>query len=227
MSEVIRVIIADDHPLIRKGIQIVLSATSDIQVVGEAQNGSEVMEKVAQIQADLLLLDVHMPGMETIEIVQRVQAQVPTLPILILSTHDDSAIVQSLVNAGVAGCLLKDESESTWVTMIRKSHQERASIQENLPKAQALSMAKANILTEREKAVLTAIAQGATNNEIARRFNLTDQTIRTYTSRIYEKLDIASRAEAIVWVLKHGLLPHPQESRPAPYSDDGLIGFIR
>lgn len=231
MSEVIRVIIADDHPLIRKGIQLVLSETSDIRVVGEARNGIEAIAQVEAGQADLLLLDLSMPETSALEVIEALKTGAPALKIIIVSAYDDALIVRSLIHAGIAGYLLKEEAEDALVHAIREVHQGATwfspTIQATLSETQSLASPKVNTLTEREKDVLHAIARGATNHEIARHFQLTDQTVRNYTSRIYEKLDIDSRAEAIVWVLKNGLPPRspmpPSPLRP----DEGIIGFVR
>jgi len=231
MSATIRVIVADDHPLIRKGIHLVLSETTDIQVVGEARNGAEAIEKVRYTQADMILLDVSMPGISALEVVETLQAIAPTLKIVMVSAHDDTKVVHALINAGVVGYLLKDEAEASLVSIIRMVHDGATgfspSIQETLLEPVTLPASKANTLTEREKDVLQAIAQGATNNEIARQFQLNDQTIRNYTSRIYDKLDIASRSEAIIWVLKNGLPHRPNNTLYPPRPDETIIGFIR
>lgn len=211
MSENIRVIVADDHPLIRKGIALVLADTSDIQVVAEAQNGAEAIEKATHIKADILLLDVNMPGIKAIEVVQKLQQLVPALKVIIVSAHDDDKLVHAFVHAGVGGYLLKDDTEASLVNIIRTVHGGEMgfsqSIHEVLEAQAQVQRSKQEMLTAREWQVLQAVAQGSTNNEIALQFNLRAQTVRNYTSRIYEKLGITSRAEALVWVFENGLIP--------------------
>jgi DNA-binding NarL/FixJ family response regulator len=226
MSETIRVIIADDHPLIRQGIRLVLSEASDIQVVGEARNGAEAIEIARHTPADMILLDMSMPGSCATEVVQALQEIAPTLKIMMVSAYDDAPMVQALIHAGIVGYLLKDEAEASLVSIIRIVHQGETWFSPDVVQAPA-EWSTVNALTEREKDVLHAIAKGATNNEIARHFNLTDQTVRNYTSRVYEKLGIASRAEAIVWVLKNGLPHRPNEVTHAPQPHELLTGFVR
>jgi DNA-binding NarL/FixJ family response regulator len=231
MSKTIRVIVADDHPLIRTGIRLVLAETADIEVVGEARNGAEAIEKAQQIPADIILLDVSMPGLGALEVVQTLQENVPTLKIVIVSAYDDMLIVQALINAGVVGYLLKDEAEASLVSMIRTVHQGATWLSPGIietlsPSVPALS-SKVDVLTDRERDVLQALVQGATNHEIARQFQLADQTVRNYTSRIYEKLEITSRAEAIVWAFENGFSSTPGEKSPQRQSNEVVISVLK
>jgi DNA-binding NarL/FixJ family response regulator len=231
MSETIRVIVADDHPLIRTGIRLVLAETTDIEVVGEARNGAEAIEKVHHIQANIILLDVSMPGLGALEVVQTLQESAPTLKIVIVSAYDDTLIVQALINAGVVGYLLKDEAEASLVNMIRTVHQGATwlspGIIETLSPSTTPLSSKAGILTDRERDVLQALVQGATNHEIARQFQLADQTVRNYTSRIYEKLEITSRAEAIVWAFENGFSSTPNGKSTQRQPNEMLVSVVK
>lgn len=122
MGETIRVIVADDHPLIRTGVQIVLAETSDIQVVGEAGNGAETIEVAHHTPADVILLDVSMPGMPATTVVEILRRIAPTLKIIIVTASDDETVAQALINAGAVGYLLKEEAEAYLVHMIRVVH---------------------------------------------------------------------------------------------------------
>lgn len=209
----IRVMIADDHPLIRTGMKLVLADESDIQIVGEANNGADTIELVRHTAADVLLLDLSMPGMSATEVVEAVQAIAPGLKIMIVSAYDDETIVQAVIHAGVVGYLLKDEAEALLGDGIRTVQRGATwfsqSVMQTLMATPATppTPSQADTLTPREAQILRAIAQGSSNAQIALQLKLAEQTIRNTTSRIYEKLEISSRAEAIIWAIENGFGP--------------------
>jgi DNA-binding NarL/FixJ family response regulator len=211
MNPIIRVILADDHPLIRTGMRLVLAEEPDIQIVGEASSGAETIQIVSQTAADILLLDLSMPGMSAMEVVQAVQAIAPKMKIIVVSAYDDEAIVQAVIHAGVVGYVLKDEAEALLGDGIRTVYRGATWFSSGVMHTLTLSAAffvtqsRANELTLREQEILRAIALGASNQQIALRLNLAEQTIRNYITRIYEKLGVSSRAEAIIWAFKNGL----------------------
>jgi DNA-binding NarL/FixJ family response regulator len=230
MTTTIRVMIADDHPLIRSAMRLVLAKTSDIEVVADACNGQAVMIEVARTPADVLLLDVSMSQTEILEVVETLQQLAPTLKIVMVSAYADATLVQTLVNRGVAGYLLKQETEASLVEMIRTVYQGAtwfsAEIRETLLGSVPTPANPPSTLTKRKVDILELVATGAGNLEIAHRFGLVPQTVRNYTSQIYEKLEIASRAEAVVWVLEHGL-PHKPAAPVLLPHQAGIHGNLR
>jgi two-component system, NarL family, nitrate/nitrite response regulator NarL len=207
MGDTIKIIIADDHPLIRDAIRLLLAPSTDIKIVAEAQDGHETLEQVAAHPADILLLDVHMPESNVMEVVTAVQQINPALKIVVVTAADDPAVFQTLFEAGIAGYVLKDETDEMLVPMITAVYEGEHWYSAGLIQESATTPPVANPggLTDREIDVLDAIARGMTTNQIACHFELAAQTVRNYTSRIYEKLGLESRAHAILWVLNHGI----------------------
>jgi DNA-binding NarL/FixJ family response regulator len=210
MSMPIRVIIADDHPLIRTGIQMVLASEPDIQLVGEAASGEEAIEVVRGTEADVLLLDLSMPGMSALEVVAVIQTLAPTLKIMIVSAYDDEVIIQSVIQAGVVGYLLKDEAEALLGEGIRTVYRgatwfSESAMQSLLAATKPTPASFAETLSPQERQILQLLAQGCSNNEIAQQLHLAPQTIRNYTTRIYDKIGVSSRSEALIWAHERGL----------------------
>jgi DNA-binding NarL/FixJ family response regulator len=221
MAEAIRVIVADDHPLIRTGVRLSLTAESDIEVVGEAATGDEVLGSCKQLEPDIVLLDLSMPGPGPATLLKMLQEECPSLKIVILSAYDDEAHVRNLINAGIAGYVLKDEASEMIVDAIRTVKKgatwfSRSVMQSFMspPSTPASESSPLTELTAREQEILQEIARGQSNAQIALALHLAEQTVRNYTSRIYEKLGISSRAEAIIWAYQNGMVsdePAPEE----------------
>lgn len=208
MSQKIRIVLADDHPLVRTGIQKTLEEEGDLVVVGEATNSDEVRYLCQEHQPDILLLDLNMPGTSAVETVTYLKAKYTGLKILVLTAYDDEAYIRGMTVLGVEGYLLKDEAPDTVVRAVRtitdgESWFSRAVI-EKLVHLQSSALIQAEKLTTREQDLLMMLAQGLDNLSIAQELNLAEQTIRNYLSQLYSKLDINSRNEAIVWAIKHG-----------------------
>jgi DNA-binding NarL/FixJ family response regulator len=220
MTNPIRVLLADDHPLVRQGIRVALEFEGDIAVVGEANNGDEAQTQVSQLSPDILLLDLHMPGAKATETISFVRTHHPGTKIMMLTAYDDDAYIRAVMRAGVSGYLLKDEAVDTVVKAIRAVKkgaawysQEIAErfVQWQFGKEPEVEQLK---LTPRERELLTLLAQGWGNTRIASELELAEQTVRNYTSTLYEKLDVHSRAEAIVWAREHGFAE--AEKLPSP-----------
>jgi DNA-binding NarL/FixJ family response regulator len=211
MNAKIKVIIADDHPLIRYAIRLLLAEAEDLEVVGEASDGIETIEQVTIHPADILLLDVMMPQRHVLEVLTTVQEINPTLKVVLISAHYDPMVFHALLDAGMCGYLLKEEASDVLVPMIRAVQAGDRWFSEHLSHLLSPSVLEVNPhrLTDREVDILEALAQGMTNYEISQKFKLVAQTVRNYTSRIYEKLEIQSRGQAIIWVATHGLPTKP------------------
>jgi DNA-binding NarL/FixJ family response regulator len=211
MQKTIRVLLADDHPVVRSGIRTILAGEKDITVVGEATNGNEVWQQCAETNPDVLLLDLNMPGPPPAETVSFLCQQSPGLKILVLTAYDDDVFVRGSIAAGVVGYMLKEEAPEIVVRAIRAVMQGDTwysqRIMNKLTRWQATESAAVTEadLSQREIEILKLIAQGWDNARIADELHLAEQTVRNRVSRIYTKIGASSRAEAIVWARERSL----------------------
>lgn len=207
----IRLIIADDHTLMREGLKQLFALQEDIQLVGEAVNGVQVLECLRQREADLLLLDMSMPGISGEDLVGRVRAHYPTLAILILSMHDQPQIAQRALRAGANGYLTKDGDPDTLLHALRKVARGGRYIAQEVAEAMVFEStagygaARHDHLSEREFQVLRLLAQGLGANEIAARLAISGKTVSTYKSRLMEKMGFENNADLVRYALRHGL----------------------
>ncbi|TKC91495.1 response regulator transcription factor [Trinickia terrae] len=207
----IHILIADDHALIRAGLKQCIASTADLVVAGEAASGSEVVDKLRGMQADLLLLDMSMPGINGIGLIRRVRAEHPALPVLVLSIHSEALIVSRALRAGASGYASKDSDPDTILAAIRKVAGGGRFIDPKLVDAIVFEQGESDAplhaaLTDREFQVLQLIAAGKSINEIADSFALSAKTISTHKMRLMQKLNLASNAELIRYAIKHGLV---------------------
>lgn len=207
MSTPIRVLLADDHPLVRAGLRATVATAADINVIGEATTGDQVLGLCQTLQPDIVLLDLQMPGPPPGRTVADLRAHCPAVRVLVLTAHDDDAYVQGLLAAGVAGYVLKDEVPETLLHAIRGVARGGAwfsqAIVAKLTRAIGNPPGDAPDLTGRERDLLLALEQGWDNARIAAELHLSEQTVRNYLSRLYTKLDVHSRTEALVWLRDH------------------------
>ncbi|NIM92256.1 MAG: response regulator [Anaerolineales bacterium] len=214
MSEPIRVLIVDDHVFVRRGIQALLATENDIEVVGEAEDGQEALEKIEELKPDVILLDLLMPKLDGIEVAQRVVADDPEARILVLTSFVADDKVFPAIKAGALGYLLKDSSPEELVQAIRQVNRGESSLSPVIarkllqeishPSDKELSP---DPLTEREVEILQYIAKGKSNREIAEELVLSEATVRTHVSNILGKLRLASRTQAALYALRKGLAP--------------------
>lgn len=207
MPEPIRVVLADDHPLIRSGLRARLEAEPDLAVVGEAADGEEAQQRCRSVEAEVLVLDLNMPGPPPTATMAFVQAHCPELRVLVLTAHGDDAYVRGMLAAGVAGYVLKDEAPDALVDAIRSVAHGGTwfsrSVVEVLMQPDRPVTLGGLALTHRERELLRLLARGWDNARISRELDLGEQTVRNYLSRLYGKLGVKTRAEAIVWAHKH------------------------
>ncbi len=213
MTEAIRVLIVDDHPVVRRGLRSLLAEEQDIEVVGEAANGKEALEQVERLQPDVILMDLVMPEMDGVEAIQRIIAAHPQARILVMTSFAADDKVFPSIKAGALGYLLKDSDPEDVVRVIRQVYRGELSIhpsiarkviQElNRPPQEPLTPSP---LTEREVEILQLLAQGVENKEIARRLVLREATVRTHVSNILTKLHLANRVQATLYALRSGLV---------------------
>lgn len=211
MPESITVVLADDHPAIRAGIRVVLDAEPDILVVGEAGTREEARRRSLALRPAVLILDLNMPGPPLFEVIADLRAQLPTMQIVVLTAHDAAAQARELLSLGVGGYVLKDEPLEAVVRAVRavasgESYISRAILAKVLPggapdRADARAEAA---LTPRERQLLRLLIRGWETLRIADAVGISEQTARTYLSRLYGKLGVHSRAEATAWAYRHG-----------------------
>lgn len=212
MSEKIRVMIVDDHPVVRRGIQSLLAEEEDIQAVGEAVNGKDALEKAKSLKPDVILMDLVMPEMNGIEAIEKITASMPETRILVMTSFAADDKVFPSIKAGALGYLLKDSDPEDLIRMIRQVYRGELSIhptiarkviQElNRPAKEPLTPSP---ITEREEEILQLLAQGLENKEIAARLVVRDATVRTHVSNILRKLQLANRVQATLYALRTGL----------------------
>ena len=212
MKKAIRVLIADDHNIVRKGIKVLLGTEPDMQVVGEADNGVDAVERAAALKPDVILMDLMMPQMDGIEATRRITAQRPESRILVLTSFAADDKVFPAVKAGALGYLLKDSTPEQLLDAIRQVHRGEPSLEPSIARKVLLELAQpgqgkqtADPLTERELEVLRLIAQGMSNKEIAAKIFVAEWTVRTHVSNILGKLHLASRTQAALYALRSGL----------------------
>ena len=212
MAEFIGVVIADDHPLMRSGIRATLSGAAEIRIVGEASNGNEVQSLCRRLEPHVLILDLNMPGPSFLEVLTSLKDAAPEVNVLVLTASDDGVYVRSLVKAGIAGYILKDEVPDALISAVRTvGHGGTWFSRAVFSKLHEVSLSDSVLrdLTDRERDVLNLLAQGKDNGDIANELDLAEQTVRNYVSRIYDKVGVHSRVELAVWARDLGLVNSP------------------
>lgn len=205
--DTIRVVVADDHPVVRTGLRSLLEAAPDIAVVGEAANGEEALHLVDALTPDVLLLDVQMPGLSGLTVIQRIHdARVP-VRVLILSAFADVSSIRHAVKAGAVGYLVKDEVLDTLVAAVRGAVEGQDGWFSRSVAAQMAASTRRDEpaqaqLTGREKEVLALVAQGWTSARVAQELDIAERTVRFHLHNIYQKFGFSTRSEAIAWALK-------------------------
>ncbi|PJF43893.1 MAG: DNA-binding response regulator [Phototrophicales bacterium] len=211
----IRIIIADDHTVLRAGLRMLLEAQEDIKVIGEADNASQALEIVGQLQPDLLLLDLSMPGLSGLEALPLILKRAPRTRVLILTMYDDENYLRQAIQYGAAGYVLKRAADAELILAIRAVMRgeiyihpalTRQLLDNILPNTKASASDPWDTLSDREKEVLLLVARGYTSARIAAKLNLSSKTVDTYRSRGMEKLGLRSRAALVQYALTHHLL---------------------
>jgi DNA-binding NarL/FixJ family response regulator len=206
----IRILIADDHAIVRGGLKQIIATTVDIEVAGEAAQGAEVIEKLRVCRVDLLLLDMTMPGISGVDLIRRVRAEHPVLPVLVLSIHNEAQVVARAVRAGATGYVTRDSDPDILLAAIRKLAGGGRFIDPKLVDVMVFdthssAVAPHEVLSDREFQVLHLLAAGKSINAIAEVLVLSAKTISTHKMRLMQKLGIENNAELIRYAIKHGL----------------------
>jgi two-component system, NarL family, response regulator NreC len=223
----IRVLIADDHAVLRAGLTMLLNAQADMEAVGEASNGEEAFVKTLELKPDVLLLDITMPGMSGIDVIRKLKTEDISVAILVLTMHEDEGYFRETLSSGALGYIPKKAADAELISAIRVVASGQVflypSLTRNLVKELIYSGAvdkevdsdTYSKLSRREKEVLQLVAQGYTNQQMADRLFLSVKTIETYKTRVMEKLDLHSRVELVRYALQRGLLTEEPEKKEA------------
>jgi len=216
MTDKIRVLLADDHAIVRQGLAYFLGMQEDLVLVGEAANGAEAVAKTGELRPDVLLMDLIMPEMNGIEATREIRAKHPETKIIVLTSFADQDHVLSAVKAGANGYLMKDADPSEIVDAIRGAY---AGLPQLHPAAAAQLMshvaaepkasaapAQPNALTARETEILTFLARGFSNKEIAAACGIAEKTVKTHVSNLLGKLGLADRTQAALYAVKNGIV---------------------
>jgi len=210
------VFLVDDHAIVRSGVSAYLDMIDDITVAGEASTGQQALDRIAALEPagglpDVVLMDLLMPGMDGIEATRQLKARWPVIEVVAVTSFLEEAKVRAALEAGAAGYLLKDAQADEVAAAIRAAAGGECHLDPAAAKLLAASLhaprPAADTLTAREREVLTLIAEGRTNRQIARQLNVTERTARTHVSNILAKLRLTSRTQAALWAVQEGLAP--------------------
>jgi DNA-binding NarL/FixJ family response regulator len=207
----IRLLVADDHPVVREGLKRIVSEQMDIEVVGEATTGYEVLEKIKNPEVQVLLLDISMPGPGFLETLSRVKVERPDIPVLVLSVHPEDQYALRALRAGAAGYLTKDHSPEELSSAIRKVSSGGRYVTSSLAEKLAFELKEPEkplheALSDREYQFLCKLSSGKSLKEIAAELALSPKTVSTYRARVLEKLKLKTSAELIRYGIEHDLV---------------------
>lgn len=210
----IRILLADDHGILRAGLRNLLNAEPDFEVVGEAADGIQALEMAEQTDPDLILVDINMPNMSGIEMLQQLRAKQNSTKVLMLTVHEDDGLLKKAIRAGASGYLVKRAAESDLINAIRTVMQgdmyvhpsmTRALLKDLVPASLSKS-ADDNTLTHREIEILRMVARGYTNNQIAQKLSISARTVEGHRANLMGKLGLHSRVELVEYAEQHGLM---------------------
>src|SRR3990167_7293893 len=206
----IRVLIVDDHGILRAGLRTFLNLQPDMEVVGEAAEGLEALEKVKRLEPEVVLMDISLPGMEGLEATKKLKDMHPNVKVLILTMHEDRRYLYSALKAGASGYVVKRAADTELIDAIRAAHRGDVFLHPSMARIVAEDYVEQGAteqgLSDREREVLRLIAEGCTYKEMAKLLTVSVKTIETYRERIKGKLGLNTRAELVRYALEKGLL---------------------
>ena len=209
----IRVLLADDHSVVRDGLRRLVEGAGDMKVVAEAADGREAIRKTRESSPDVAVVDISMPGLDGLEVIGQIRLENPKLPILVLTMHEEEQYVVRAIEAGAMGYLTKRSAAEELLQAIRKVHSGGRSLSETASEALATRMAKGagarsplDTLSTREIQVLRGLALGKSNREIAETYHISTKTIDTYRARLLKKLNLRNNAELTRFAIQNGIV---------------------
>ena len=213
MVEVITILVADDHTVVREGLAAMLAMQEDFAVVGEAGNGLEATAKALELRPDVILMDIRMPEMDGVEAIRRIRDEDSQVKVIVLTTFDSDDYIFQSIDSGAAGYLLKDCTRDELFQAVRAAHRGENPLQASvvtkvLSRLSRLSHGRTDTeaLSEREVEVLRLIAQGAANKEIAATLGISPGTARSHVANIFQKLAVRDRTEAVIKAAQKGII---------------------
>lgn len=210
MAQNIRVVVADDHNVVRAGIRELLSDEPDIEVVGEARNGQDAVALALARRPDVVVMDVNMPELSGVEATRQIRAAAPTVKVLVLTSYADDPYIYGLLDAGASGYILKTAEDHEIIRAVRATAAGQSVIDPAIAPRLIARLtqphAQSDMLTERELAVLRLAARGQTNKQIGAALQISDRTVQNHLANIYGKLGVASRTEAVTAALQRSLI---------------------
>jgi two-component system, NarL family, response regulator LiaR len=221
MDGKIRVLIADDHPIVRRGLNITINAQEDMELVAEASNGEEAVTRIREHRPEVIIMDLKMPGKDGLAAIKEVTESMPGARILVLTSFSDDDNVFAAIKAGAVGFLLKDSPPDQLLDAIRAVHRGEGALHSSIARKLMTEIKRPPDrvrtdapLTPRELEVLQYIAQGLSNREIADKMSVSIRTVTTHVGSILDKLHLANRTKAALYAVEQGLVPRPDgESR--------------
>ncbi|MDX2850210.1 response regulator transcription factor [Actinacidiphila glaucinigra] len=207
----IRVLLVDDHQVVRRGLRTFLEVQPDIEVVGEAGDGEEGVDRAGELAPDVILMDVRMPGVDGIEALRRLRDNGSKARVLVVTSFTEQRTVVPALRAGAAGYVYKDVDPDALAGAIRSVHAGHVLLQPEVAdvllsqEETTPGQGRGGTLTDREREVLSLIAEGRSNREIARALVLSEKTVKTHVSNILMKLDLSDRTQAALWAVRHGI----------------------
>ncbi len=212
----IRILLADDHTILRAGLRMMLNAQPDFEVVGEAQDGRQAIQEAQKLQPDVILMDITMPDMNGIEATRQIKKLLPETKVLVLTMHEHDEYVFQALRAGASGYMLKEAADTDLISALRVIQNGQFYLS---PTAQSVMVGdylqrvrtgeekdSYSSLTEREREILKLVAEGYTNNQIAERLIISPKTVDTHRTHVMDKLNLHSRAELVKYAMRRGLL---------------------
>ena len=213
LQDTIRVLVADDHAIVRKGICALLATEPRIEVVGEARDGNDAIAAAQRLQPDVILMDIVMPGVDGLEATRRLANSQPQVRILVLTSFAGDDKIFPAIKAGALGYLLKDSGPEELVYAIQQVHRGESSLHPTVARRLLRELScpseqepESDSLTEREVEVLQLVAQGQSNRQVANLLTISEATVRTHVSNILSKLNLCSRTQAALYALREGLV---------------------
>jgi DNA-binding NarL/FixJ family response regulator len=213
--KMIKVMLVDDHAVLRDGLKNIFDFEDDITVIGEADSGENALEKLKQLEPDIIIMDINMPEMNGVEATAQVKQRYPHVKVLMLTMHNEDEYLMAALREGADGYLLKDSPSNQVVEAIRKVAKGESILHPEMTKKlidyhQLKPQDNDTQLTDREQEVLMCLVEGLSNKDIAKSLFISDKTVKIHVSKIFKKLGVKSRSQAVIFAVQHQLVPLPK-----------------